>query len=866
AEVIEAGGNLGVAGGRNRLIREAIKRGAHFILSVDDDILLPPDYVEILETEYGALAAEGENPGILTPATLDFHGIAGAIFTRDEIAAIEVGARVETPSTPEVRRLLAARDKRRARDIYHMGIADWRGAYFYSGAPEDRSIQRAYKVEAERRSGADSHLRHAKNAWSWIIEGARPIAIDTAPGGVCFYPASLAEAIGYHDESFNPFGFEDADFALRAREAGYQQFCAPRAIAIHDIAARLSERPLAVLRSTQGKMAGAFVRKHARGHDAAAAFAAMSRRAFEQVTLPEQARREHGAILRTPTRLEALAAYLGNAILYLLPSEIGAPTTKIEILNSAYSFFCAIVPGGETLPVRKTADGFELGEAGGDLSITAACAVEQAGGFELRLAMTNGRISEEFLPPLLAAASGAGALAFDADMTLAFEAGKLVSAKSFGLRASGAVSLSGSAHIRRGVKAEGAVAPLAIESLTCAICDKGSLARVLKLLADVERLSPAAFLKHLEALPGAQSIRSWLRGGATAIELQVSGVIAGAPGPLRLSVACAETGQAEPNPAVAALWTEVAERPTNAEPPALLQGEDRMEQLSMTLKSFVKKFVAEDPCVAPFPETYNPPKSLRLARRARYYSAARGVPLTSNEAKLVSFRNRHRGERAFIIGNGPSLNLVDLTRLKGETTFGVNAIYLNKDKMGFLPTHHIVEDVFVAEDRAAEINALRGPHKWYGHYLRYCLEQTPEVCWLNVACDYRNYPGFPHFSTNAARIVWVGGTVSYIALQLAYHMGFDEVILVGFDHSYSIPREAMVEGRAITSTSDDPNHFHPGYFGKGYRWHDPRVDRMERAYINARRAFDAAGRRVINATAGGRLEVFERADYASLFK
>ena len=40
---------------------------------------------------------------------------------------------------------------------------------------------------------------------------------------------------------------------------------------------------------------------------------------------------------------------------------------------------------------------------------------------------------------------------------------------------------------------------------------------------------------------------------------------------------------------------------------------------------------------------------------------------------------------------------------------------------------------------------------------------------------------------------------------------------------------------------------------------------MQRAYRKARTVFDAHDRRVINATCSGKLEVFERADYASLF-
>ena len=259
-----------------------------------------------------------------------------------------------------------------------------------------------------------------------------------------------------------------------------------------------------------------------------------------------------------------------------------------------------------------------------------------------------------------------------------------------------------------------------------------------------------------------------------------------------------------------------------------------------------------------------------LGRRAawtwRHRLAATGKPVTDNERKLADCRDRHRGQRCFILGNGPSLNRCDLTRLAGEVTFGVNSIFLGRDRMGFDPTYYVVEDPLVLEDRADEINAYRGPHqRFFGHYASRFVDAGPDVTWLNLRLRYDAYPGFPFFSTNATRQVWAGGTVSYVCLQLAYHMGFDEVHLVGFDHRYQIPDSVRQEGNRLTSTADDPNHFHPGYFGKGLRWHHPRVDRMELAYRRAREAFEADGRRVYNATVGGALEVFERRDYASLF-
>lgn len=251
-------------------------------------------------------------------------------------------------------------------------------------------------------------------------------------------------------------------------------------------------------------------------------------------------------------------------------------------------------------------------------------------------------------------------------------------------------------------------------------------------------------------------------------------------------------------------------------------------------------------------------------RTVRYRSARANIFLTENEKRIATYKDYHKGGRAFILGNGPSLNLCDLKLLKNEITFGVNSIFLNYDNMGFHPTYYVVEDVFVAEDRANEINRYHGPVKFFGNYLRYCLADSDRTLWLNTRFRYDNYPGFPHFSHNALRNVWTGGTVSYICIQLAYYMGFSEVYLLGFDHSYTIPADAKISGTEIVSTSDDPNHFHPDYFGKGYRWHDPMVERMEVAYRRAKEEFESTGRKIYNATEGGKLEVFDRVKYSSL--
>ncbi len=46
---------------------------------------------------------------------------------------------------------------------------------------------------------------------------------------------------------------------------------------------------------------------------------------------------------------------------------------------------------------------------------------------------------------------------------------------------------------------------------------------------------------------------------------------------------------------------------------------------------------------------------------------------------------------------------MQLEPVRNEVTFGVNAIYLNRAKMGFYPTYYVVEDEFVTEDRARRL-------------------------------------------------------------------------------------------------------------------------------------------------------------------
>lgn len=223
--------------------------------------------------------------------------------------------------------------------------------------------------------------------------------------------------------------------------------------------------------------------------------------------------------------------------------------------------------------------------------------------------------------------------------------------------------------------------------------------------------------------------------------------------------------------------------------------------------------------------------------------------------RIEALRDTKKGERCFIIGNGPSLRSTDMSRLRSENTIGMNRIYLMFEEIGFQTTYYLSINDLVIEQCASDIQELKMP-RFVAWRSRKWLQPEDNLFFL-----YTTYTG-RKFGRNAAGRLWEGATVTYTALQVAYFLGFQEVILVGVDHNFSTKG---TPNTTIVSQGDDPNHFSPAYFGKGFRWQLPDLETSEEAYVMARQAYEGAGRRILDATIGGKLEVFSKVEYSSLF-
>ncbi len=223
---------------------------------------------------------------------------------------------------------------------------------------------------------------------------------------------------------------------------------------------------------------------------------------------------------------------------------------------------------------------------------------------------------------------------------------------------------------------------------------------------------------------------------------------------------------------------------------------------------------------------------------------------------LEQFHNIHNGKRCFILGNGPSLKQTDLSNLKNEFTFGMNRIYLAFEEMGFETSYYVSVNDLVIEQCADDILDLNIPRFVSWRAGNRWLTQRENLFFL-----YTTYTE-PKFSQDIRNRLWESATVTYVALQIAFYMGFEEALLIGVDHNFETKGKANT---TIVSEGDDPNHFHPEYFGKGFRWQLPDLEKSEVGYRMAKETFEKDGRKVLDATIGGKLSIFEKVDYNQLF-
>lgn len=243
---------------------------------------------------------------------------------------------------------------------------------------------------------------------------------------------------------------------------------------------------------------------------------------------------------------------------------------------------------------------------------------------------------------------------------------------------------------------------------------------------------------------------------------------------------------------------------------------------------------------------------------------------------LSSFKNKYKNQRCFIVGNGPSLKVEDLNKLVNEKCFACNSIYALYDYTKWRPTFFCAGDTNFLKK---EMNNVYKRDKVLNNsnYIFISLaallvdwvkaeKDNPKICYFFP----KGMETMDSFSSDCIKCIYTANTVTFIMLQLAVYMGFSEIYLLGIDFTFT--EQTTKEGTTqivqkdcdlIEKENAETNKQILNMIGS---LSTGQKENQLRGYQAAKKYADAHGIKIYNATRGGKLEVFPRVDFGSLFE
>lgn len=266
--------------------------------------------------------------------------------------------------------------------------------------------------------------------------------------------------------------------------------------------------------------------------------------------------------------------------------------------------------------------------------------------------------------------------------------------------------------------------------------------------------------------------------------------------------------------------------------------------------------------------------TFNLARQWKEVASTPAFYDYQNILRNLNLKDKHKGERCFIIGNGPSLKPDDLDKIKGEASFAVNNIGNVFGSTTWRPTYFMSVDTVAYHWYGKEYSEMQAGYRFLNVKLAdlYCTVYD-KVLYFNVwGVQTEN-----DFSEDITKGIYLGFGILYTVLQLAVYMGFSKIYLLGVDHR--LRKEKTLEGEIIENT-DIQDHFYDEpeidtfyeeaekmcrLFYGDQNQNEARSDDLTENFKTAKRVCEHKGIEIFNATRGGYLEVFPRVDFDSLF-
>ena len=218
--------------------------------------------------------------------------------------------------------------------------------------------------------------------------------------------------------------------------------------------------------------------------------------------------------------------------------------------------------------------------------------------------------------------------------------------------------------------------------------------------------------------------------------------------------------------------------------------------------------------------------------------------------------------RLFIIGNGPSLQKMNLAVLRPEITIGVNAILYN----GFQPTYLAITDTVVMDQYPADIllGSSRSIYifsrRIYQKYRERIQKYLPasRIHLIQLVDQDFMFPKVKTFDPNFKRSHVSYSIMIDVAFPLAYFLGYPQVYLIGIDHGNYKHHSYDAFLKSVQSSIPNPQGI-PGY-------NDAiQAEDLSRRYQKAYHILQRAGIEIYNAGLDSQLEVFPKKSWIKLF-
>ncbi|MDC1437620.1 DUF115 domain-containing protein [Planktomarina temperata] len=205
--------------------------------------------------------------------------------------------------------------------------------------------------------------------------------------------------------------------------------------------------------------------------------------------------------------------------------------------------------------------------------------------------------------------------------------------------------------------------------------------------------------------------------------------------------------------------------------------------------------------------------------------------------KVAALRDQYINQKCVILCNGPSLLDVNFDLLRDFYTIGLNKINLLYKNTDFRCSSICAVNPYVISQNASF-------YKNSETTLFLDAKAARKNKLLNCQHVYGIHTGVNGFAEDCSWSVSQGYTVTYFALQIAYHLGFKHVTLVGCDHKFSTKGVPNTTEKLLTH---DVNHFDPEYFRNQF-WQHPDLNGSERSYLHAKHVYEGNNRYLFNSS------------------